>query len=285
MLVLRSVLYMPAANQRAIEKAKSLPTDAIIFDLEDAVAPDAKEAARSRAAAAVASGDYGDRVLTIRCNGLSTQWGGGDLAAAAGVAPHAVVVPKVDNADQVDRVAQALAASDAPDSTSIWAMIETPGALLNAPSIANHPRCSAFVLGTNDLAKELRAPLVPGRHNLVPHLARSVAAARAAGIVVLDGVFNDIADLDGFAAECRQGFELGFDGKTLIHPKQIEYCNSVWSPSESEIEHAKKVISAFAAAEAEGAGVVTVDGRMVENLHVENARRVLAVNAAILQRS
>ena len=172
MLVLRSVLYMPAANQRAIEKAKSLPTDAIIFDLEDAVAPDAKEAARSRAAAAVASGDYGDRVLTIRCNGLSTQWGGGDLAATAGVAPHAVVVPTVDNADQVDRVAQALAASDAPDSTSIWAMIETPGALLNAASIANHPRCSAFVLGTNDLAKELRAPLVPGRHNLVPHLAR-----------------------------------------------------------------------------------------------------------------
>lgn len=282
--VLRSVLYMPSANDRALEKAKSLAADAIIFDLEDAVAPDAKTAARSKAAAAAASGEYGNRTLTIRCNNLTTEWGHADVAAAAEAAPAAVVIPKINTVDELDQVAQALTAGGAPDSTTIWAMIETPLGILNAFDIASHPRCSAFVMGTNDLAKEVRAPLIAGRSNLVPHLAHAVVAGRAADITVLDGVYNNIKDSEGFEAECLQGLQLGFDGKTLIHPAQIETCNSTWSPSESEIEHAKNVISAFAAAEAEGSGVVTLDGRMIENLHVENARRVLAVDEAISQR-
>jgi citrate lyase subunit beta/citryl-CoA lyase len=283
--VLRSVLYMPSANERALEKAKTLPADAIIFDLEDAVAPDAKVDARSKAATAAASGEYGDRVLTIRCNSLATQWGADDIASAADAGPTAVVIPKINTVDEVDAVAQALSAAGAPDSTGVWAMIESPLGILNALEIARHPRCTAFVLGTNDLAKELRAPLIPGRANLVPHLASAVVAARAAGIVVVDGVFNNIKDSAGFAAECTQGFELGFDGKTLIHPSQIETCNETWSPTEIEVENAKKVISAFSAAEAQGSGVATVDGRMIENLHVDNARRVLAINEAIHQRS
>jgi citrate lyase subunit beta/citryl-CoA lyase len=282
--VLRSVLYMPSANERALEKAKSLPADAIIFDLEDAVAPDSKVTARSSAAAAAASGAYGDRVLTIRCNSLSTEWGADDIALAAQAAPHAVVIPKINTVDEIDAVAQALSAAGAPDSTGVWAMIESPLGILNALEIAQHPRCSAFVLGTNDLAKELRAPLIPGRANLVPHLASTVVVARAAGIMVLDGVFNNIKDPNGFAAECVQGFELGFDGKTLIHPSQIETCNKTWSPTQIEVENAKIVISSFSAAEALGSGVATVEGRMIENLHVENARRVLAINDAIQQR-
>ncbi len=282
--VLRSVLYMPSANERALEKAKTLPADAIIFDLEDAVAPDAKPVARGRAAEAAASGEYGDRTLTIRCNSLGTEWGADDVAAAAAAAPTAVVIPKVNTVEELDQVAQALSAADAPDTTSIWAMIETPQGILNSFEIASHPRCSAFVMGTNDLAKELRAPLVAGRPNLVPHLATAVVAGRAADIIVLDGVYNDIKNSEGFEAECSQGFQLGFDGKTLIHPAQIEICNSTWSPAESEIDHAKKVISAFADAEAAGSGVVTLDGRMIENLHVDNARRVLAVHEAIVQR-
>ena len=282
--VLRSVLYMPSANDRALQKAKTLPADAIIFDLEDAVAPEAKVDARAKAVSAAASGEYGDRTLTIRCNNLATNWGHDDVAAAAGAAPAAVVIPKINTVDELDQVAQALAAAGAPDSTGIWAMIETPLGILNAFEIASHPRCTAFVMGTNDLAKELRAPLIPGRANLFPHLAAAVVAGRAADIVVLDGVYNDIKNSEGFDAECAQGFELGFDGKTLIHPAQIETCNSTWSPSEMEIENAKNVISAFAATEAEGSGVVTLDGRMIENLHVENARRVLAVDQAITQR-
>ncbi|MFW2380268.1 MAG: HpcH/HpaI aldolase/citrate lyase family protein [Acidimicrobiales bacterium] len=282
--VLRSVLYMPSANDRALEKAKTLPADAIIFDLEDAVAPDAKVDARAKAAAAVASGEYGNRLLTIRCNGLTTPWGAEDIAAAAQATPAAVVIPKVDTADELDAVAEALSAAGASDSVSVWAMIESPLGVLNALDIARHPRCSAFVMGTNDLAKELRAPLTAGRANLVPHLAATILAARAAQIAVLDGVYNNIKDPQGFAAECAQGFELGFDGKTLIHPNQIETCNDTWSPSQKEVENAKKVISAFSAAEAAGSGVATVDGRMIENLHVDNARRVLATHNAILQR-
>lgn len=277
----RSVLYMPAANERALEKAKNLPADAIIFDLEDAVAPDAKPQARSQAAAAVASGEYGRRELTIRCNGLDTQWGADDLAAAAAAQPAAVVIPKVSSVAYLDDIAARLDAGGAT-GTSIWAMVETPTAILDVRSIAAHPRVSVLVMGTNDLARELRAPLgVPARSNLVPHLAVAVLAAREAGKVILDGVFNDVKDLEGFAAECRQGVQLGFDGKTLIHPGQIEPANEAWSPSEADIDQARKVIDAFAAAEAEGRGVVTVDGRMIENLHVDNARHTLAVAEAI----
>jgi citrate lyase subunit beta/citryl-CoA lyase len=276
----RSVLYMPSSNERALEKAKSIPADAIIFDLEDAVAPDAKSTAREQAAAAVGSGEYGRRELTIRCNGLDTQWGADDLAAAGAARPSGVVIPKVDSVATLDDVARRLDAAGATD-TAIWAMIETPTAILDARSIAAHRRVAVLVMGTNDLAKELRAELLPGRQPLVPHLATALLAAREAGKVILDGVYNDVQDPDGFAAECRQGAEMGFDGKTLIHPSQVEPCNGVWAPSEGAIEYARRVIAAFEEAEADGRGVVTVDGRMVENLHVDNARRTLAVAAAI----
>ncbi|NNF55771.1 MAG: CoA ester lyase [Acidimicrobiales bacterium] len=283
MPVLRSVLYMPSANERALEKAKSLPADAIIFDLEDAVAPDAKEAARASASSAVKSGAYGHRVLTIRCNGLHTPWGEADVVAAAAAAPAAVVIPKVSTVEEISAVASILDANNAPATTGIWAMVETPLGVLNAHSLAQHPRCTGFVIGTNDLAKELHAPLVAGRANLVPHLAHALLAGRAAGIVVLDGVFNNIKDTEGFESECRQGFEMGFDGKTLIHPSQIEFCNLTWSPSEIEVNFAKKVIFAFSQASTHGQGVLTVDGRMIENLHVENAKRTLALHDAIRQ--
>jgi citrate lyase subunit beta/citryl-CoA lyase len=272
---------MPAANERALEKAKTIPCDAIIFDLEDAVAPDAKPLARNQAVAAVRSGEYGRRELTIRCNGLATPWGADDLAAVARAAPAAVVVPKVDSAASVDDVAAHLDAAGAA-ATSIWAMIETPTAILDARSIAAHPRVGVLVVGTNDLARELRAPLgVAARSNLTPYLALAVLAARESGKVILDGVFNDVRDLVGFAAECRQGVELGFDGKTLIHPAQVEPCNDAWSPSADEIDAARRIIDTYTAAVAEGHGVATVDGRMIEALHVDNARRTLAIADAI----
>lgn len=277
----RSVLYMPAANERALEKAKTIPADAIIFDLEDAVAPDAKPDARAKAVAAVRSDEYGGRELTIRCNGLDTQWGADDLAAAGPAGPSAVVIPKVDSVEMVDEVSRRLDESGADASVSIWPMIETPAAIFNVREIAAHPRVAVLIMGTNDLAKELRAPLVAGRHPLVPHLATALLAAREAGVVAVDGVYNDVKDPEGFEAECRQGMEMGFDGKTLIHPSQVEPANTMWAPSADEIEYAQRVIEAFDAAVAEGKGVVTVDGRMIENLHVDNARRTLAVADAI----
>jgi citrate lyase subunit beta/citryl-CoA lyase len=276
----RSVLYMPAANERALEKAKDIPCDAIIFDLEDAVAPDAKAVARKQAVAAATSGAYGRRELTIRCNGLSTPWGADDLAAAAAARPAAVVIPKVDSIAYLDDIAARLDSAGGTD-TSIWAMVETPTAILDARSIAAHERVSVLVMGTNDLAKELRAPLIGGRSNLASYLAGAVLAAREAGKVILDGVYNDVRDAEGFAAECRQGVEMGFDGKTLVHPSQVEPANRAWSPSDAEIEYASRVIEAYTAAEAEGRGVATVDGRMIEHLHVANARRTLAVADAI----
>jgi len=277
----RSVLYMPAANDRALEKAQTIPADAIIFDLEDAVAPDAKDDARAKAVAAVQSGAYGNRELTIRCNGLDTRWGVDDVTAAGAAGPAAVVIPKVDSVDYVDEVSSLLDAAGAPASVMIWPMIETPAAVFDVRSIAAHPRVAVLVMGTNDLAKELRSPLVPGRHPLVSHLATALLAARAAGKVILDGVYNDVKNPEGFAAECRQGMEMGFDGKTLIHPSQVEPANEMWAPSADDIEYAERVISAFDEAVAQGKGVVTVDGRMIENLHVDNARRVLATTAAI----
>ncbi|MFT5026959.1 MAG: citrate lyase subunit beta/citryl-CoA lyase [Ilumatobacter sp.] len=277
----RSVLYMPAANDRALEKAKTIAADAIIFDLEDAVAPDSKPDARGKAAAAVRSGEYGNRELTVRCNGLDTEWGADDIAAVGAASPAAVVIPKVDTVEQVDAVSAQLDAAGASSSTMIWPMIETPTAMFNVRSIAAHPRVAVLVMGTNDLAKELRSPIVVGRHPLVPHLATALLAAREAGKVILDGVYNDVKNADGFAAECQQGMEMGFDGKTLIHPSQVEPANEVWAPSADEVEYAQRVIAAFDEAVAAGKGVVTVDGRMIENLHVDNARRVLATAAAI----
>jgi citrate lyase subunit beta/citryl-CoA lyase len=279
----RSVLYMPAANERALEKAKTIPADALIFDLEDAVAPDAKEAARANACAAAASGEYGRREITIRCNGLDTPWGAADVAAAATSGAAAVVIPKVGSVAYLDEVSVALDAAGAPAALRIWAMVETPTAILDVRAIAAHPRVAVLVMGTNDLAKELRASLVPGRQPLVPHLATALLAAREAGVAILDGVYNDVKDAEGFRAECEQGAEMGFDGKTLIHPGQVEPCNEVWAPSAAEVEYAERVIAAFDEAVADGRGVVTVDGRMIENLHVANAQRTLAVARAIAE--
>jgi citrate lyase subunit beta/citryl-CoA lyase len=273
---------MPAANERALEKAKAIPADAIIFDLEDAVAPDAKDAARVNAVAAASSSEYGNRELTIRCNGLDTPWGRADLTAAAQSGAAAVVIPKVGSVAYLDEVSSILDAAGAPAAMRIWAMVETPTAIFDVRAIAAHHRVNVLVMGTNDLARELRAALgTAGRHPLVPHLATALAGAREADKVILDGVYNDVKNLDGFRTECVQGFEMGFDGKTLIHPDQVPVCNDVWAPSEADIENARALIAAFDEGIAQGKGVVTHNGRMIENLHVANAQRLLAVADAI----
>ena len=278
----RSVLYMPGANERALEKAKTIPADALIHDLEDAVAPDAKADARDRVCAAVRSGEYGGREVTIRVNGLDTPWHADDLAAAAAAGPAGVVVPKVNSADDVHAIVDGLVKGGAPDHTKIWAMVETPVAMLDAVAIAGaSDRLAVLVMGTNDLAKELHAEHVPGRQPLLTGLGLCLLAARATGKVILDGVYNDIADADGFEAECLQGRELGFDGKTLIHPSQVDPANRVWAPSAEATEDARELIATFDEAIAAGKGVVTHKGRMIENLHVEQAERALALAAAI----
>jgi len=278
----RSVLYMPSSNERALEKAKTLPVDALILDLEDAVAPDAKEAARENACAAARSGEYGRRELTIRVNGLGSQWHDADLAAAAAAGPDAVVVPKVGSADEVRALVAALQAAGAPDRTRLWAMVETPAAILHAAEIASaSDRLACLVLGTNDLYKELGATFAPGRAAVMTSLQLAVLGARSAGVAVLDGVFNDVKDSDGFLAEARQGRELGFDGKTLIHPGQVEPANAVFAPSPEQVDEARAVIDAFEQAQAQGRGVATLNGRLIENLHVDTARKVLATADAI----
>lgn len=277
----RSVLYMPAANERALEKAKTIAADALIFDLEDAVAPDAKEQARANAVAAARSGEYGHREVTIRCNGLDTPWGADDVAAAATSGAAAVVIPKVSSHAYLEEVERQLDAAGAPAELSIWAMIETPTALLDIRSIAHHSRVNVLVMGTNDLVKELRLGTPADRSPLIPHLATALVGAREAGAVILDGVYNDVRDPDGFLVEAQQGKMLGFDGKTLVHPSQVDPANEVWAPTGDEVDFSRRVIEAFEAAEAQGQGVITVDGRMIENLHVDNARRVLAVADAI----
>lgn len=276
----RSVLYMPSSNERALEKAKSLPVDGLILDLEDAVAPDAKETARENACAAAASGDYGRREVTIRVNGIGTQWHDADLEAASAAGPDAIVVPKVNSAKEVRRLVAAMEKAGAPDHTRLWAMIETPQAIAKARKIAAaDPRLGGFVLGTNDLVKELRARHVPGRAPLLTALSLAVLAAREAGIVALDGVYNNVKDLQGFLAECAEGRDLGFDGKTLIHPGQVEGANATSAPSAADVEEATGMVAAWEAGD--GSGVVTYNGKMVEYLHVEIAQRVLAVDAAI----
>lgn len=278
----RSVLYMPGANTRALEKARALPADALIFDLEDAVAPDAKEAARGNVVAAAQSKAYGKREIAIRCNGLATPWGKADIAAIAGSGADALLVPKVESAAEVATVVSLLDAAGAPSSMAVWAMMETPKGILRADEVAgSHPRLALFVMGTNDLVKDMRARHTPMRLPMVTALGLGMLAARAHGLTILDGVYNDIQDAEGFRAVCRQGLEMGFDGKTLIHPSQVEPCNEVFAPSVAELEMAGKIVAAFKAAQAEGKGVVTVDGRMIENLHVEQAERALALAAAI----
>ncbi|WP_322748457.1 MULTISPECIES: CoA ester lyase [unclassified Frankia] len=278
----RSVLYMPAANERALEKARGIPADALILDLEDAVAPDAKEAARERACAKVAEQAYGGREVTIRVNALDTRWHADDLRAAAAAGPDAVVVPKISCAQDVHAVEKSLQAAGAPDRTMIWAMVETPVAMLHAEEIARaSQRLAVLVMGTNDLANELHAEHVPGRAPLLSGLGLCLLAARAAGVAILDGVFNDIRDLDGFEAECLQGRQLGFDGKTLIHPGQVEPCNRAFAPTDVALEEARNIVAVWEEALASGRGVATVNGRMIENLHVDNARRIIAVSRAI----
>jgi citrate lyase subunit beta/citryl-CoA lyase len=277
----RSVLYMPAANERALEKAKDIQADALIFDLEDAVAPDSKEVAREQACAAAASSEYGNRELTIRCNGLDTPWGRDDVLAAAAAGPAAVVIPKVDGSSYLDEISELLNQGGAPSSTQIWAMVETPIGILHVEEIARHERMSVMVLGTNDMAKELRASITADRQALLPYLAMCLLSARAAGVAILDGVYNDIKDESGFKDVCVQGAEMGFDGKTLIHPNQVAPTNEIFSPSLDELDFYRRIIEEFEAAEKEGRGVLTVDGKMIENLHVDEARRALAVADAI----
>jgi citrate lyase subunit beta/citryl-CoA lyase len=276
----RSVLYMPSSNERALEKAKTIPCDAIIFDLEDAVAPDAKSGAREAACAAVKSGEYGRRELIIRVNGIGTAWHDADIAAASAAGPDVVLVPKVNSAEEVRALVAAMEAAGAPEHTTLWAMVETPVAMLNALSIAQaSPRLTGFVMGTNDLVKELYAEHVPGREPVITGLGLALLAARAAGIVIIDGVYNDVKNADGFLAECVQGRQLGFDGKTLIHPGQVEVANETFAPSAQAVDDARGILAAWEAGA--GSGVVTYNGRMVENLHVESARRTLAIADAI----
>ena len=284
----RSALYMPASNVRALEKARTLPADAIILDLEDAVAPDAKKAAREQAVAAVKGKGFGPREVVIRVNSLDTRWSADDLAAAAAAGPDAVLIPKVSSAEELQAIGKKLAG--APSSMAVWAMIETPVAILNIASIAaaakdSKTRLTVFVLGTNDIAKETRARIVPGRLPMLAALSTVILAARANGLDVLDGVFNDIQDTTGFKRECEDGRDLGFDGKTVIHPSQIEPCNAVYSPAEAEVAQAKKIVDAFAQPENKGKVVITVDGRMVELLHAEIARRTVALHDAIAAKS
>jgi citrate lyase subunit beta / citryl-CoA lyase len=278
----RSVLYMPGANARAIEKARSLPADGLIFDLEDAVAPEAKESARAQVCAATAAGGYGARETTIRVNALATPWGHADLVAAAGAGADAVLLPKVESADAVRQAIAVLDEAGAPADLPVWCMMETPRAMLHAEAVAAaHLRVACLVMGTSDLAKDLHATHTPERLPLLTALGLCLLAARACGLAILDGVHLDLEDDAGFAAACRQGAALGFDGKTLIHPKQIDPANAAFAPDADVIARARRIIEAHEEAARAGKGVVVVDGRLVENLHVIEARRQVQLAEAI----
>src|SRR5919204_1381671 len=285
----RSVLYMPGSNARAIEKARTLAADAVILDLEDSVAPDAKDAARRQVTDAVSAGGFGAREVIVRINGLDTQWWLDDLNAVGKAKPDAVLVPKVSSPNNLEDVAERMVDISADHKIKVWAMMETPLAMLNARDIAAaardvETRLAAFVMGTNDLAKDTRARITPGRAPMLPWLMTCVAAARAFGLDIIDGVYNDLGDAEGFARECKQGREMGFDGKTLIHPSQIGPCNSAFSPTTQEIEEASKLIAAFELPENRNKGVVQIEGRMVERLHADMARRTLAIARAVAER-
>jgi len=274
----RSALYLPASNARAIAKARTLDCDVVILDLEDAVAPDAKAVAREQAVAAVREGGFGARELVVRVNAIGSEWGAADLAALAGTPADAVLVPKVYSGRDVAAYAQAIG------GVPVWAMIETPRAVLRLEDIASSAGLAALVIGTNDLAKDMRA--TPGADRLPLHgmLANTVAAARAFGLAVLDGVHNAIEDREGFAAECAQGARFGFDGKTLIHPSQIDLCNTAFSPDADDLAWAERVVAAFDQPDNAGKGVIRLDGDMVERLHLDSARRTLAIAAAVGKR-
>lgn len=276
----RSVLYMPSSNARALQKAKSIPCDGVILDLEDAVAPDAKLQAREAACAAVRCEEYGRRELIIRINGIGTPWHDDDMAAACAAGPDAIAVPKVNSAREVQQLVAAMEEGGAPEKTTLWAMVETPVAMLHCEEIASaSPRLTVLVMGTNDLVKELYAEHVPGREPLLAGLQLAVLGARAAGKAIVDGVYNDVKDTEGFVAECTQGRQLGFDGKTLIHPGQVAGANEAFAPSEHAVTESRGILTAWE--EGKGAGVVTYNGKMVENLHVESAERILTMHDAI----
>jgi citrate lyase subunit beta / citryl-CoA lyase len=284
----RSVLYMPGSNTRALEKARELPADGLILDLEDAVAPEGKPQARDGVVKALQKG-FGDREVLVRINGLDTRWWVDDIDAAASARPDAVLVPKVSSPRQLQDLAARLVDMGTDPHVRVWAMMETPLAVLNVRDIAaaaldSETRLAGFVMGTNDLAKDTRARLVPGRAPMLPWLMNCLAAARAYGLDILDGVYNDLGNAEGFAAECRQARDLGFDGKTLIHPRQIEPCNQAFSPTPEEVETARKVIAAFDLPENENKGVIQIDGNMVERLHAEMARRTVTIADAIAKR-
>ncbi len=286
----RSVLYMPGANARALEKAKTLPADTLILDLEDAVAPDAKAQARLQVTDAVKAGGYGPRELVIRVNGLDTPWGVDDLKAAVAAGPDAILIPKAASGDDIARASAAMRQAGASEAMQLWAMIETPIAILRADEIAaatRHAgsRLAVLVLGLNDLIKETGAILDGERTAALYWLSAALTAARAHGLTILDGVYNNFRDMEGYARECRQGRMLGFDGKTLIHPDQIALANEVYSPPAIEVEFARKIIAAFDQPENKGKGVINLEGRMVELLHADMARRTVAIADAIMARS
>lgn len=275
---LRSVLYVPGANGRALEKARELPADGLIFDLEDAVAPEAKPWARDCACEAARSGAYAGRTVAIRVNAIGTPWHEDDLAAATAAAPDAILVPKVGTAADVATIDVALERLGAAEHTRLWVMLETPSAILRSAEIAAAgARLSVLVMGTNDLLAELRAADLADRRPIELSLMMCLLAARACGRTILDGVYNNVRDAAGFEAECVSGRQLGFDGKTLIHPSQVEVCNRVFSPSDEQLDRARRVVAAFEQAAREGAAVATLDGRLIERLHVESARRVLNI--------
>lgn len=281
----RSVLYMPGSHARALEKARTLTVDAVILDLEDAVAPDAKRMARDQVCAAVVRG-FGEREVVIRINTLESPWGGEDLADAVKAMPNAILVPKVSSSQALHAVHAQLRRLGAPETIKVWAMIETPLAILQAceiAAIARDPesRLSCFVMGTNDLAKETGSRIVPGRAPMLPWLMTALAAARAHGLAILDGVYNILSDAEGFEAECSQGRDLGFDGKTLVHPHQIAAANRIFAPSPDEVVEAHAVLAAFAAPENAQEGAISLNGRMVERLHADMARRTVALAKAI----
>lgn len=281
----RSVLYMPGSNPRALAKGKTLAADTLILDLEDAVAPDSKVAGREAIRAALADKtSYGHRELAVRVNGLDTAWGHADLVAMATAGADAVLLPKVEHADMVRRAVAVLDAAGAPAELSIWCMMETPRGVLHAETIADHPRVDCFIMGTSDLTKDLLARHTAQRLPVIPALSLCVLAARAAGIAIVDGVYLDLDDAEGFAAMCGQGRDLGFDGKTLIHPKQIDAANEAFGPSADAVAMARRQIDAFEQARAVGKGVAVLDGQLIESLHVEEAKRVVALAEAITAR-
>jgi citrate lyase subunit beta/citryl-CoA lyase len=278
----RSVLYMPGSNARALEKGRSLPADGLILDLEDALAPDAKREGRQGIAKALAvKASYGRRELIVRVNGLDTPWGHGDLSAMAGAGADAILLPKVEGSDTVRRALHVLDLAGAPPDLAIWCMIETPRGILRVEEIADTERVQCLVMGTSDLTKDLHAHHTPARMPMLASLEICLLAARAARISILDGVHLDLADERGFAEACLQGRELGFDGKTLIHPKQINDANAAFGPSDDEVAWARRIIEAYDAARAAGKGVAVVDGKLVENLHVLEARRLVTLAEAI----